>query len=158
MCPNHQTDEIKVIRKSWFMPLILFGLSLSLGVWAAFFWYAYSVQIFHVLNLMWLLCCWMIFCTFHVCIMSGWFSSCCVVLHLYYGAPPLRPVRDDPLQPGQQHLPGTLHGGVPHCHEGCGAGYLVHRPGQLLWEEGEVHLNSRWGGNRLAGLWFIINY
>ena len=27
------------------------------------------------------------------------------VLHLHHGAPPLRPVRHDPLQRGQQHLP-----------------------------------------------------
>ena len=72
MRPNYQTDKIKVIQKRMIYPLDPFGLSLSLGVWAACFWCAYNAQIVHVLNLMLLLWGWMISFIFHNCTIGIW--------------------------------------------------------------------------------------
>lgn len=55
------------------------------------------------------------------------------------GTPSLRPVRNDPEQRRQQHIPSAVARGLPVRDEAGGELHLVHGPGHVLQEEEPVH-------------------
>lgn len=57
----------------------------------------------------------------------------------YDGTPPFRPVRDDPEQRRQQHIPGAVARRLSVRNETGGEFDTVHRPGYVFQKEKPIH-------------------